>query len=247
MENSKLGDKMKIKNALNKIVVKNILYTILVFFATHIVYGLLPLKFRETFSGWIFTGLIFPILIHCFTKIKFAKSVYIILLSLSISSFIALAKPELNIVNMLSRHKVENDVITHDVDFVQQAEESDAIENIVTDIDDSVFEKFYQLSYIKNGVVKGNNNILEELKVQTISDMIISDIEQSGLTRINYSNSDLNTGTYGELTKEANQLEKSYFETKDVVSPQENISLIRKIIQKREEAYSDKKTVTLLT
>ena len=156
-----------------------------------------------------------------------------------------LAKPEANIVDLLSKPKLEDAMITHDEDFTQQAEENDAIETIVADIDNSVFEKFYQFSYIKDGNVKNTSGISEELKVQFITDMIIADIEQLGLNRQEYTDSDLNSGLYSQLTREANQLEKSYIETKDKEDSQTNISLILKILSKRLEAYEDKRTSNL--
>ena len=68
---------LKEKQNTIRIILKNILYIIIVIVGTHIIYGLLPLKFRETFSGWIFTGVVFPMLINCFMKKRFAKSVYV--------------------------------------------------------------------------------------------------------------------------------------------------------------------------
>ena len=69
--------KNKDKRCIRKGALKNVIYTILVFFIAHIVYGLLPLNIRGTFSGWVFTGMIFPIIINIITKKAWPKKLYI--------------------------------------------------------------------------------------------------------------------------------------------------------------------------
>lgn len=205
----------------------------------------LPENFRQT-AGWtVITVVVIASLANLIlpgvakTKNVAMLPLCLVLLGVTIPSMAAISHPEFYDSNFLSK-KEEEDVIVdvkHDGDLYEKIEESVAIETVANDIDEGVFKQFYEISYINNGIVKSKPEAAESTKIQLIMDAVVNNIEQSTLDKIKYTNSELNSGMYGELTSEANREELEYREKEENLGKQQKIDSINSYLQKRIDAY----------
>ena len=76
-------------------------------------------------------------------------------------------------------------------------------------------------------------------------DSVINDIGQYISDKMDYTNAELNSGKYSELTSTANREERDYRKIEDTLDKQEKIESINNYLQKRLDAYETIRTSEL--
>ena len=92
-------------------------------------------------------------------------------------SIIILQKTLFNIGINKKTDETEEVKESYDKDLIGTVEETDAIEIAVSNIDSSVFELFYSLSYIRDGQLFSKPDCMEDTKIQNIMELIVHDVE----------------------------------------------------------------------
>lgn len=225
--------------------IKIIPYLIIPFILCSIILYIFPNTERRTAGEAVLTALLFPILAVALNK-KFLTDrsvnikwvpVVMILIGIAIPSVVAVSNPYFNIGINKKSGETEEVKESYDKDLIGTVEETDAIEIAVTDIDSSVFELFYSLSYIRDGQLFSKPDCMEDAKIQNIMELIVHDVETSGLDLKKYNQEELNSGKYSELTEKANKAEKEYRKVSSLQDKQKSVSDIREYLKMRLEAY----------
>ena len=231
--------------------IKLILLAIAIILGVSFLFYLLPENIRRTAGSTIMTTFVITVIttyiIPLFLKKeKISVTILVILISSSVPSLAAIINPQLDISDIISNK--EKDIVIddkHDKDLLNTVEESVAIETVANDFDENVFKKFYDISYVENGKVKTKPNASESMKIQLIMDSIIHEIETSSLHKSDYTESELNSGKYSELTSQANIAENELKQNKDRLNKQQKISIINSYLEQRINAYKIMQTSDL--
>lgn len=235
--------------------IKACLITFIVYLlGTFVFFALFSDDKREGLGLLILTGIvIFLVANLIFLRVTDEKSKKInvaslccILLGIFIPTVYAINNPEWSVLEVFQGdRKIEAVETEHDEELVEQVEEDVAIETVVKDIDFGVFKQFYDISYVKEGTVCAEPEVIEDEKIQSVMDLIIKDIYLSDIEKKEYTDSELNSGEYSELTREANKEENLYTSTKEQLNRQEKIDAISSYLRKRLDAYNIYRTCDL--
>ena len=225
--------------------IKLIAYLVVSFVLSSAILYMFPNTVRRTVGITVLSALILPILVWAFKK-KFSTEnsvnvkwipLTMFLLGITIPAVVAVSNPDFNMEIKTKTDETEDVKESYDKDLMGTVEETDAIEIAVSDIDSSVFELFYSLSYIRDGQLFSKPDCMEDTKIQNIMELIVHDVETSGLDLKKYNQEELNSGKYSELTEKANKAEKEYRKVSSLQDKQKNVSDIREYLKMRLEAY----------
>ncbi len=223
--------------------IKLIVYLVVSFVLSSAILYMFPITVRRTVGITVLSALILPLLVWAFKK-RFSTEnsvnvkwipLTMFLLGITIPAVVAVSNPDFNIE---IKTKTDEDIKeSYDKDLMGTVEETDAIEIAVSDIDSSVFELFYSLSHIRDGQLSSKPDCMEDTKIQNIMELIVHDVETSGLDLKKHNQEELNSGKYSELTEKANKAEKEYRKVSTLQNKQKNVSDIIDYLKMRLEAY----------